>query len=90
MYTLGQIAEFIDAKVVGDSAIQIDSIASATIAKNTQLTYVVGQKHKQELINSQAGAVILNKELLEDCPTNALIVNNVYLAFAKITHYFKK
>ncbi len=90
MYTLGEIAKFIDAEIIGDSAIKIDSIASATTAKNTQLTYIVGQKHKQALINSQAGAVILNKELLEDCPTNALIVDNVYLAFAKITHHFKK
>jgi len=34
--------------------------------------------------------VILNHDLVEDCPTNALVVDNVYLAFAKITHYFKK
>lgn len=90
MYTLGEVAEFIDAKVVGDSTIQIDGVASTAIAKNTQLTYITSQKHKQALINSQAGAVILNKEFLEDCPTNALIVDNVYLAFARITHYFKK
>ena len=90
MYTLGEIAKFIDAKIVGDSAVKIDSIASATTARNTQLTYISGKKHKQELVNSQASAVILSKELLNDCPTNALIVDDVYLAFAKITHYFKK
>jgi len=90
MYTLGEIAKFIDAEIVGDSTIKIDSIASVATAKYTQLSYVVGQKHKQALIDSQAGAVILNKELLSDCPTNALVVDDTYLAFAKITHYFKK
>jgi UDP-3-O-[3-hydroxymyristoyl] glucosamine N-acyltransferase len=90
MYTLGKIAKLIDATVVGDNTINIDSIASIDIAKNNQLTYAASPKHKQALISSQASVVILNKELLDDCPTNALIVENVYLSFAKITHYFKK
>ena len=90
MYTLGEIAEFIDAKIVGDSTIQIDSIASSTTAKSTQLTYISGKRHNKALVNSQAGAIILNEELLNDCPTNALVVDDTYLAFAKITHYFKK
>ena len=90
MYTLAQIAKFVDAKIVGDSTIQIDSIASATTAKSTQLTYISGKRHNKALVNSQAGAIILNEELLNDCPTNALVVDDTYLAFAKITHYFKK
>ncbi len=90
MYTLGEIAKFIDATVVGDSTINIESIASINIAKNNQLTYIATPKYKQALITSKASAVILNKELLDDCPTNALIVDDVYLSFAKITHYFKK
>ncbi len=90
MYTLGEIAEFIDAEIVGDSAMKIDGIASASTAKDTQLTYISGKKHKQALVDSQAGVVILNKDLLSDCPTNALVVDDVYLAFSKITHYFKK
>ncbi|MCS5586835.1 MAG: UDP-3-O-(3-hydroxymyristoyl)glucosamine N-acyltransferase [Gammaproteobacteria bacterium] len=90
MYTIGEIAKFIDAEIVGDSTIKINSIASVTTAKGAQLTYISEKKHKQALTSSQASVVILNKELLNDCPTNALVVNDVHLAFAKITHYFKK
>jgi len=90
MYTLGEIAKLINATVIGDSSIKINSIASAVSATNTQLTYVVSLKYQSDLINTRAGGVIVNRELLKDCPTNALVVDDVYLAFAKITHYFKQ
>jgi UDP-3-O-[3-hydroxymyristoyl] glucosamine N-acyltransferase len=90
MYTLGEIAKFIDAKLIGDTDTKITSIASAVSAKNDQLTYIVSQQYRQDLIASKAGVVILNEDLLSECPTNALVVDDVYLAFAKVTHYFKK
>lgn len=90
MYTLKELAGFINAKIVGDANFEITSIASAALAKNNQLSYVVSKKYKKELKTSQAGAIILNEDLLADCHTNALVVDNVHLAFAKITHYFKQ
>ena len=90
MYNLQELAQFIDAKLIGDADVNVSSVASAISAKNNQLTYVVSQKYKSELVSTQAGVVILNHDLLIDCPTNALVVDDVYLAFAKITHYFKK
>jgi UDP-3-O-[3-hydroxymyristoyl] glucosamine N-acyltransferase len=90
MYNLQELAQFIDAKLIGDADVRIGSVASAISAKNNQLTYVVNQKYKSDLVSTQAGVVILNHDLLKDCPTNALVVDDVYLAFAKITHYFKK
>jgi UDP-3-O-[3-hydroxymyristoyl] glucosamine N-acyltransferase len=90
MYTLGEIAEFINAKLVGDASVKINGIASLQRSNSNQLSYIVNGKHKRDLISSQAGVIILDKSLLDDCPTNALIVDNVYLSFAKISHYFKK
>ena len=90
MYNLQELAQFIDAKLIGDADVNVSSVASAISAKNNQLTYVVSQKYKSDLVSTQAGVVILNHDLLKDCPTNALVVDDVYLAFAKITHYFKK
>ncbi len=90
MYTLREIAKIINAKLVGDANIKITGIATSLSANQTQLTYINGNKYKQTLINVKAGAVILNKELLKKCPTNALVVDDVYLAFAKVTHLFKK
>ncbi len=89
MHTLKQLAEFIDAKIVGDAKLEIHSIAPLDLAKNNQLSYVVSKKYSKALTTSKAGAVILSEDLLTDCPTNALVVDNPHLAFAKITHYFK-
>jgi UDP-3-O-[3-hydroxymyristoyl] glucosamine N-acyltransferase (EC 2.3.1.-) len=90
MYNLQELAQFIDAKLIGDASVNISGVASAISAKNNQLTYVVGQKYKSDLVATQAGVVILSHDLAKDCPTNALVVDDVYLSFAKITHYFKK
>jgi UDP-3-O-[3-hydroxymyristoyl] glucosamine N-acyltransferase len=90
MYNLKEIAQFINAELMGDADVNIDGIASAVLANKNQLTYIVSQKYKLDLVATQAGVVILNHDLLRDCPTNALVVDDVYLAFAKITHYFKK
>lgn len=90
MYTLEELAKLISAKLVGHADTQITSIATTASAKSHQLSYVVSQKYQADLINTQAGVVILQDTLLKDCPTNALVVDDVYLAFAKITHYFKK
>lgn len=91
MYTLKDIAGFINAELIGDASLQINSLSASSNAQKDQLTYIVPtNKYKSDLFNSTAGAIILTKDLLSDCPTNALVVDDVYLAFAKLTHYFKQ
>ena len=90
MYKLKDIATFIDAKLIGNESIKISSLASCSKAQKDQLTYIVSNKYKSDLLTSKAGVIIITKELLKDCPTIALVVDNVYLAFARITHYFKQ
>jgi UDP-3-O-[3-hydroxymyristoyl] glucosamine N-acyltransferase len=90
VYRLKDIATFIDAELIGDASIKINSLATSFNAQKDQLTYIASNKYKADLLDLKAGAVIITKDLLEDCPTNALVVDNVYLAFAQITHYFKQ
>ena len=89
MHTLGEIALLIDAELIGDSDLKIASLASIGQAKAQQLSYVVSAKYTDQLLSTQAGAVIINNSLKASCTTNALIVSDVYLAFAKLSHYFK-
>ena len=58
-------------------------------ATSAQISYAVSHKYKKSLINSNAGAVIIDKKLMEHCPSNALLVENVYLAYSILTHKFK-
>jgi UDP-3-O-[3-hydroxymyristoyl] glucosamine N-acyltransferase len=87
VYRLKDIATFIDAELIGDASIKINSLATSFNAQKDQLTYIASNKYKADLLDLKAGAVIITKDLLEDCPTNALVGDNVYLAFAQLTHF---
>ena len=89
MHTLGEIAKLINAELVGQNDLTITNLASIDCAKSGQLSYVVSAKYQDQLSNTQASAVIISKSLQKFCNTNALIVDDVYLAFAQITHLFK-
>ena len=86
---LGLIADKIGAKLIGDSEIDISGINTLSLANKNQLTYIVSNKYIESLVDTDAGAVILSDELKHYCKTNALLVSDPYLAFAKVTHYFK-
>ena len=83
------IAEKIEAELIGDPEIDIRGINSLSEANKNQLSYISNKKYIDTLKNTNAGAVILNESMKNDCKTNALLVSNPYLAFAKITYFFK-
>ncbi len=87
--SLEKIAELLGATLIGDSDTEINGISTLRDANENQISYAVSDKYINSLSNTKAGAVILPNKLKEHCPTNALIVENTYLAFAKITHQFK-
>jgi UDP-3-O-[3-hydroxymyristoyl] glucosamine N-acyltransferase len=87
--TLEEIAKLIDAKVYGESSKKIIGINTLVDATSDQISYAVSQKYKKLLISSNAGAIIMDKKLIDHCPSNALLVENVYLAYAILTHEFK-
>lgn len=89
MHTLGEIARLVDAELIGDGDLAITSLASIDCAQSYQLSYVVSEKYKDQLQNTKASAVIVNKSLQKFCNTNTIVVEDVYLAFAQITHLFK-
>jgi len=86
---LGLIAEKIGAELIGDSEIDISGINSLSQANKHQLSYIVNNRYIDSLVNTNAGAVILNENMKNYCKTNVLLVSDPYLAFAKATHYFK-
>lgn len=89
MHILGNIAGFIDAELIGDASIEITGIAAISKAQKSQISYISSNKYKLDLLRSNAEAIILTKDFSSNCP-NTLIVEDAYLAFAKLTHYFKQ
>ena len=88
--SLQEIANLIDGSIEGDNTKEIYGLNSLLKADLNQISYSVSEKYKDTMINSQAGAIIVNEELKEYCKTNAIIVKNVYLAYSLLSHKFKQ
>ena len=87
--TLEEISKLIDASVHGEPSKEILGISTLADANSDQISYVVSKKYKELLINSNAGAIIVDESLKDQCSTNVLLVKNVYLAYSILTHKFK-
>lgn len=83
-YTLAELAEKIGATVHGDQSCQIQSLATLTQAQQGQIAFLSNSKYRQQLTNTQASAVIIAEDCLDECPTNALVMNNPYLGYAYV------
>ena len=92
--TLGELANIVDGKVKGDENCIISGVGSLQSAKPGQISFLntAGMlskpKYKNYLESTLASAVILSEANLELCPTNSLIVEDPYYAYAKIAEVF--
>lgn len=84
MWTLRQIAEHVGGIVKGDDAFQVGSVATLQGAAANQISFLANTKYKKYLASTQAGAVIVNKQMLADVPNNAIVVDDPYVAYAKV------
>jgi len=94
-YTLKQIAEFLSADLKGEPQYLITSVASLDKAEAGQISFlgkVAGFVHnyRQYLNSTKAGAVILTAEDAKNFSGNALIVDNPYVSYARLTELFSK
>ncbi|WP_116964550.1 UDP-3-O-(3-hydroxymyristoyl)glucosamine N-acyltransferase [Fastidiosibacter lacustris] len=90
MYSLKKIAQILGGHVHGDEAITVSRLATLKNAQPGQLSFLANSKYLCELKTTQASAVLLTKEALALCPTNAVVLDNPYLAFAKVAQLFDK
>lgn len=90
MRTLGELATFLDARLVGDPQASVHALAPIQSAGPGTLSFVASPKYQAALAATGATAVILAEPLLARCPCAALVVPNPYLAYAKVSHLFSK
>lgn len=87
-YTLGELAQRIGARVVGDAGASVTGLGSLVNARAGDLTHLSSRAYRQFLPHTAATAVILKSEDLAQCPTHALVVDNPYLGFARVSLLF--
>ncbi|MEN9916964.1 MAG: UDP-3-O-acylglucosamine N-acyltransferase [Pseudomonadota bacterium] len=89
-HSLQEIAHLIDADLKGDSACSIHGIMTLQNAQQGQISFLDNKRYLKYLALTQASAVILRADFLKHAPSNALIVADPYLAFAKVAKLFEQ
>lgn len=83
-YTLAELAQKIGATVHGNDSCSVSSLSTLANAQTGQITFLSNAKYKDQLAGTNATAVILSPESVDECPTNALVLDNPYVGFAKV------
>ncbi|MCF6458227.1 UDP-3-O-(3-hydroxymyristoyl)glucosamine N-acyltransferase [Pseudoalteromonas sp. MMG024] len=79
---LQQIAEILNAELVGDDSLSISRIATLENATGNEIGFLANKKYRSKLASTQAGAVILSPQDADYFTGNKIIVANPYLAYA--------
>ncbi|BAO44088.1 UDP-3-O-(3-hydroxymyristoyl)glucosamine N-acyltransferase [Thiolapillus brandeum] len=87
-YTLAELAQCSGAQLRGDGDCIIQGVESLNGAGSGQISFFNNRKYRKYLADTAASAVILRPEDAADCPCNALLTDNPYLVWAKITQCF--
>lgn len=87
--SLSELANYLDAELVGDAKYMISGIADLQTAGASELSFINQESYLQYLPESSTGAVILNADFAEKYSGNKLIVSNTYLAYAKVSALFE-
>ena len=81
--TLGQLAEHVAGKVLGDPAIEINSAATLGKARKGDISFLSNRKYEKQLHTTTASAVIVGK-LIGNASLPLLIAKDPYYAFMQI------
>jgi UDP-3-O-[3-hydroxymyristoyl] glucosamine N-acyltransferase len=84
--TAQQIAEKIGGKLIGDPNTVITGASSLETARQNQITFLGSKKYLPQLAESQAGVILVTKDLEKELSEghNYIICDNVDLAFSEI------
>lgn len=86
-YTIGELADLVGAKLHGDADSTVDRVATLHDAEPGSISFLSNNSYRKYLANTSATAVILTENFLGECPVAALVCDNPYLAYARISAY---
>lgn len=86
--SLAALADLVGGVVDGDPSTSISGIAPLDEAGHEQISFLANPKFLAKFADCQAGAIIVHPSLQGSTQTPLLLVENPYLAFAKILAFF--
>ena len=88
MFTLSQIIEKLGGELRGED-ISVHAVAPAAHATTQEITFLANPKYKQDVHDSNAGAIIVATKAADLFPDrNVIVVPDPYLYFAKVARLF--
>ncbi len=82
--TLGQLAELLGAELHGDASVEVSRVSNLETAKPGAISFLSDSKYQAFLVSTQASAVLVKASDLAACQTNALVVKDPYVGFARV------
>ncbi len=87
-HTAATLAEYFSLILRGDGERRIDGVATLARAQAHQLAFLANPRYRSQLLDSDAGLVVMRAEDAEGFAGDALIAKDPYAAFAKIAALF--
>lgn len=88
-YTLSELSEKLNARLVGDGSSTISGIAPLYRAKGGDITFLLAAVYKPYLDTTEASAIVLSEENLAGFKGNALVVPDPNVSYAKLAALFE-
>ncbi len=86
--TVAEIAKQLAGEVEGNGGIEISGLAGIREAQKGQLSFVASARYAAAAANTNAGAVIVNKDWNKPCSATLVRVENAEKAFAETARWF--
>ena len=87
-FSLKHISDYLKGELDGDPDLEILGLCSLEIPKKSHITFLADKKHLPSLSNKDIDAVIISKPF-QGKAKNSIIVDDPYLAFAKVSQLFR-
>ena len=84
---LAELAEHLGGRVTGDPAVAISGLGTLDNAVEGQITFLANEKYASKIDTTRASAIVFHTNS-DTRGRNGIIVNNPYLAFAKLLTLF--
>lgn len=82
--SLGELAVRFGCELVGDPAATVSRVATLANADSESLSFFANKAYREQLRQTTAAAVLVHPDDANDCPVNALLADDPYLAYARI------
>ena len=87
-YTVQALADYVSGALTASLDEEIHSLSTLKAAQKGQISFLSNRKYIHQLSLTHASAVLISSEFVDDLPCTGIVVDDPYLAFAKLTHLF--